>query len=482
MDDKRSIAPQTQRKKYLLPAILTILGMILGLAGCVSYSPPPTATYTLEPTQTNPMLPDLRVVSAELEITGNRSCSDPLAGLQIRVVIKNRGQAPVDGFDLSLDGRRYTQNVTLSPGETLELIFPEVSEIITIQLDPSNRIMELNEGNNEYTVNFALPTLPEACLPTPTPMMIVEGPLAVLDGHKGSVLSIAFSPEGKLLASGSVDNTVRLWRVYEEQILRTMTGHTFPVKALDFSPNGTTLVTGSTDGMIRAWQVSNGQLMRLFSGHGGKILDIKISPDGRCLASSAEDFTVRIWSPFDGRLIRIIDEGMTMVNQLTFTPDSRQLAWVEDDGSIRFHSSYDESWVRYLHNLNTAATSIAISPNQALLAVGYEDGRMQLWSLPEGELIQTLPAHRAGITSLEFSGDGRWLASNSKDYRLRLWGVVRPENSAENGQPQPFQIIPIRTYEGHQGAVNSLSFSPKSDRIASAGQDGTVMLWSVPED
>lgn len=482
MDEKSSPVSYAKKKEHRYSAALIIISLIIVIAGCVPYSSPPTPTLTLEPTQTTPLLPDLRIVSAQLEISGNRNCADPLIGLQIKVVIRNRGQAPVDGFDLIVDGEQYSQEAALSPGETLELLFPATSERATIQLDPSNQIMELNEGNNEYMASFILPTLPEACLPTPTPVMAIEGPIVTLEGHKGPVLSVAFSPDGSLIASGSVDNTVRLWRVYEENLLRTMTGHTFPVQVLDFSPNGVTLVTGSTDGLVRAWQVSNGQLTRSFIGHAGKILDIKFSADGRHLASSAEDFTVRIWNPSNGRLFRIVDEGMTMVNQLAFTADSNQLAWVEEDGSIRFSSVMDGGWIRYLHDLNSAATSIAISPDQALLAVGYEDGRLQLWSLPEGDLIQTIAAHRARITGLEFSGDERWLASSSKDSRLRLWELVQTDPSEENASPQPLQMIPVRTYEGHQGGVNCLSFSPRGDRLASAGQDGTVRFWLIPEN
>ena len=251
---------------------------------------------------------------------------------------------------------------------------------------------------------------------------------ATLTGHTYLVNSVSFSLDGETLASGSSDNTIRLWDVHTGQALRTLTGHTLSVYSVSFSPEGETLASGSADATIRLWDVRTGQTLQILPTLGwpvGEVYSVIFNPFGNKLASGGFDpvATTLLWSVWTGQTLRT----------LTGHTDS--------------------------------VTSVSFSPKGEALASGSADGTIRLWAVGNGESLHTLTGHTGFVRSVSFSPDGQTLASGSRDRTVRLWSV-------STGQS-------LRTLTGHTDSVTSVSFSPDRQTLASGSWDKTIRLWRI---
>jgi len=431
----------------------------------------PTAPALQSPTDTRRLLPDLTIRGVTVLSDSPTGCPSADETLRMIVQVENVGEAPAGQFVVKLDNDQQLVHNGLAAGQILALTFPGYNSFPQVRVDVTSLVVERDESNNQYFRGLELPTPAMACAFTPTPEIPLQEAISVLEGHSAGVLSVAFSPDGNMIASGSVDDTLRLWSANQGRLIRTMQGHPFPIGQLKFSPNGATLFTGSMDGVIRAWQVSSGSLAHSFKGHSGRITGLDISRDGLWLASSAEDFTVRIWRLPNGAPVQVIDEGMAGITCVVFTPDSQAVAWGEVNGTIRIRR-LKGGWLQTLKNTSQPVTSLDISADGELLAAGYADGLIRIWRMKDGELLQTLGESQAAVTALTFSPDGGWLISASKDHTLSLWQFDGSQ----------FQPLPVRILSGHAGPVNSVDFSTQGGQIVSGSDDGTVRIWRLPDE
>ncbi|KIM24746.1 hypothetical protein M408DRAFT_49152, partial [Serendipita vermifera MAFF 305830] len=294
---------------------------------------------------------------------------------------------------------------------------------------------------------------------------------AIFIGHRNAITSVAFSPDGRQIVSGSLDYTIRVWDAETgERVLGPLPGHSGTVTSVSFSLDGRRIVSGSSDVTIRVWDAKTGEiLVGPLEGHNAAVTSVSFSPNGRHLVSGSRDRTVRVWDIETGEtIIGPLKGHSKWVNSVSFSLDGKRIVSGSDDCTIRvWNAKTGGRVVGPLRGHNAAVTSVSFSPDGRQIVSGSRDCTIRVWDTETGGmLIGPLQGHDSWVNSVSFSPNGRRIVSGSKDRTIRVWDAGTSE-------------MVLGPLQGHSDCINSISFALDGRRIISGSSDCTIGVWDV---
>jgi len=300
-------------------------------------------------------------------------------------------------------------------------------------------------------------------------------PVLTLDKHTDNTGSIAFSPDGRSLATGHTNGVIHIWSVESSEVEKTIPyDYNSYVNSIAFSPNGQIIASGKTGGKIELWDVLSGKSLLTFKGHAEDswVTELAFSPEGKTLVSRASDSSVRLWDVETGQVkFAFILVGSTNESGIAFSPDGSVIAIATSDKLISLWNVNNGQLLfkLFVPTDSIGASKLAFSPDgHTLIASGYS--AVWIWDLATKNLLATLENAGNNIASIALTPDGKLLAVSGwagidKLYEINLWDI--------ESQKQLTSLI------GHTGWIRKLAFSPDGRLLASGSVDGTVRLWGI---
>lgn len=356
----------------------------------------------------------------------------------------------------------------VSSGNCLNVLQGHTSGVRCVRYSPDGQL--LASGGHDGSIrlwNRQLHSKPSSSNPS-----FINSSVKLLHGHTDWVWDIAFSPDGRLLASTGRDSTLRLWSVPDGQSIHVLKGHTHDVYGLAISADNQWLASAGQDNTVRLWHLQSGQSLKTLRGYTGGIQSLSLSPDNQILASSRQDETIQLWRlQLDSKpqlhphkTFSSPTRWISSLTNLSFSPNGQTLAINRHDGSIALWNIQTRHLDRWSAH-NTAVWMVLFSPGGQILASSSFDRTVRLWDVQTHHCLQVLRGHESGVRAIAFDPSGQWLASCSYDHTVRLWDVQTGEC--------------LRVLQGHAGAVFAVAFDRSERRLASGSLDQTIRLWDL---
>jgi serine/threonine protein kinase len=353
-----------------------------------------------------------------------------------------------------------------------------------------------------FLIVFAMPER------TLVPWISRRGPIDTLKAHTNVVRSVAYSPDGATLASGSLDGTVRVWRMSDRTLLHSLEAHTSGVRVVTYSPDGTTLTSGMGDGTVKVWRVRDGTLLHSLEHHTYGVTSVVYSPDGTTLATASDDDTVKVWRVRDGTLLHSLEAHTNNVNRIAYSPDGTTLVSASDDDTVKVWRVRDGSLRHSLEAHTSVVHSVAYSPDGTTFASMSDDDTVKVWRSSDGSLLHSLEAHTSSTNDVAYSPDGTTLAVGAWYETVKVWRVrdgsllhsleayaepvgnvaYSPDGTTlasglfKDDTVKVWRVSDgtlLRTFVGHTDTVWCVAYSPDSTTLASGSSNGTVRVWRV---
>jgi WD40 repeat protein len=288
------------------------------------------------------------------------------------------------------------------------------------------------------------------------------------------VLSVAVTPDGKYVVSGSSDKTVRVWDLATGKEVRRFTGHEAPVYSVAVTPDGKYVVSGSARfaeakfgevfrvGTVHLWELATGKEVRRFTGHERWVRSVAVTSDGKYVVSGSDDKTVRVWNLATGREVRRFTGHEGPVNSLAVTPDGKHVVSGSLDNTVRLWELATGKEVRRFTGHERWVRSVAVTPDGKYVVSG---SKWELAGRPESRGPSLFPGHRGPVLSVAVTPDGKYVVSGGGDRTVRLWDLATGKE--------------VRLFTGHEGDVRSVAVTPDGKYVVSGSLDRTVRVWYI---
>jgi WD40 repeat protein len=302
--------------------------------------------------------------------------------------------------------------------------------------------------------------------------------ISTLEGHSGCVRSVTFSHDGKLLASGSEDGTVKIWDVDAAKSLKTLTGHVGKVWSVAFSPipptplikggEGGILVSGGEDNTIKIWEVDTGECRKTLTGHENWVRSVAFSADGLRIVSGADDNAVKVWDVYTSKCDLTLQGHENWVRSVAFSTDGQEIVSGGDDNTVRVWNAQTGQCQSILYGHDNRVWSVAFSLDGRRIASGSDDQTVRTWDAQTGQCLTKVGGYSNWILSVAFSPTGQYLASGGEDKMVRIWDI------RDIHHPQI-----TTTLRGHTSRIWSVAFSPDGQLLASGSDDHSIRIWDL---
>lgn len=327
-----------------------------------------------------------------------------------------------------------------------------------------------------------------------------------LEGHTNAASAAAFSPDGRLIVTGSFDHTLKIWNAADGGELRTLPGHEGQVLSLAVRGDGRQIASGGRDNKIKLWDLYIPTPLALMEGHAGPVRSLAQHSEGAWVATGSADKTVKLWDTAESKVLFDLAGHEAPVTRIALKADNTQLASADETGVVRLWNTADGAPLAALGADTASIIGLAFHPSAETLLTAAENGSVKLWTLPP-VAAEVLEGHTQPITAAAISPDGKTFVTASADaVRVAAPGGTPPPRGLE-GPPAAAQSVALHagaglvaaggdngqiklwnladgadrgSLRGHAGAVRDVAISAKGDQLISAGDDGTVRIWKLP--